>query len=215
MPRYLSYLLIALLVAFIVVVPIQYGAFERSYLRNFHTVKEGVIYRSGQLSRIGLERVLHDYGIRTIITLRDAYDPGEPPPDFDEEEYCRKHDVAYVRISPRHWWTNAGFRPADESVNTYRQVMDDPSNYPVLIHCFAGIHRTGAFCAIYRMEYQHWTNERAIQELRESGYTNLDDEVDILGYLEAYRPSWQKLAAPSQSTVHPAIPASRHKSGQP
>ena len=67
--------------------------------------------------------------------------------------------------------------------------MDNPDNYPVLIHCFAGIHRTGAFCAIYRMEYEGWTNAEAIEELRACGYSNLDDEWDILGYLEQYRRS--------------------------
>ena len=61
--------------------------------------------------------------------------------------------------------------------------MSDPANYPVLVHCFAGIHRTGAYCAIYRMEFDHWTNDRAIDELKAHGYYNLPEEKDILGYL--------------------------------
>ena len=69
--------------------------------------------------------------------------------------------------------------------------MDNPENFPVLIHCFAGIHRTGAFCAIYRMEYEHWTNERAIVEVKANGYNTLEDDWDILTYLERYRPRWR------------------------
>ena len=74
----------------------------------------------------------------------------------------------------------------------FRAVMDDPCNYPVLMHCFAGIHRTGAFCAVYRMEYEHWTNEEALAELRRHGYTHLDDEWDLLEYLENYQPRWKR-----------------------
>ena len=33
-------------------------------------------------------------------------------------------------------------------------------------------------------------NGRAIAEMKACGYSNLDDEWDILGYLEQYRPSW-------------------------
>jgi hypothetical protein len=69
--------------------------------------------------------------------------------------------------------------------------MWDPNNYPVLVHCWAGIHRTGAYCAIYRMEFDHWTNADAIAELKSMGYDTLDKEWDILGYLENYWPSWK------------------------
>ena len=71
-------------------------------------------------------------------------------------------------------------------------LLDDERNYPVLIHCFAGLHRTGAFCAIYRMEYEHWTNDQAIAEMRACGYKDLEDEWDLLGYLESYRPTWKR-----------------------
>ena len=85
--------------------------------------------------------------------------------------------------------------PADKGVSLFRDVMNDPKNYPVLIHCYAGVHRTGAFCAVYRMEYEHWTNAQAIAELRACGYRDLDDEWDLLDYLETYEPTWKRTAA--------------------
>ena len=44
--------------------------------------------------------------------------------------------------------------------------------------------------AVYRMELEHWTNDEALNELRTCGYRNLDDEWDVLSYLECYRPRW-------------------------
>src|SRR5262249_25558408 len=138
------------------------------------------------------KRVLHDYGIRTVITLRDAYNKGEPPPDLAEEEYCLKEEISYVRLSPASWWASDGSVPAEANVRRFLDVMRQQKNYPVLIHCFAGTHRTGAYCALYRMEFQKWSNAEALHELRANGYANLDDEWDLLGYLERYQPAWKK-----------------------
>jgi hypothetical protein len=105
-----------------------------------------------------------------------------------EELFCRDRGINHVRIRPRLWTLSSGAAPADQGVKRFLSVMDDTANYPVLIHCFAGIHRTGSFCAIYRMEYEGWSNARAIAEMKHCGYRNLDDEPDVLGYLSNYRP---------------------------
>ena len=77
-------------------------------------------------------------------------------------------------------------------MQTFLRVMSDPRNYPVLVHCFGGVHRAGAYTALYRMEFERWTNEQALAEMKAMGYTTLDDEWDILGYLEQYVPTWAR-----------------------
>jgi protein tyrosine/serine phosphatase len=175
--------------------PIGYAFHTQTQLRNFRVVCPGVLYRCGQPSLPALKRLIHDYGIRTVVTLRDSYEAGKPPPDLAEEEYCKREGLLHVRISPRNWWGPDGVPPVDEGVRTFLHVMSDPNNHPVLVHCFAGIHRTGAYCAIYRMEFEGWSNERAIEEMKSCGYFNLDEELDILGYLERYQPG--KLSGPA------------------
>jgi protein tyrosine/serine phosphatase len=178
--------------ALIVGGPLGYSRYWDKRMRNFRVVRAGVLYRSGQMSLTGLKQVIREYGIRTVVTLRDAADPRDPPPDWAEEEYCKADDINYCRISPRSWWSPDGSIPAERGVSKFRAVMDDPTNYPVLVHCFAGVHRSGAFCAVYRMEYERWSNADAIAELRAHGYRNLDDEWDLLEYLEKYEPRWQR-----------------------
>jgi protein tyrosine/serine phosphatase len=175
--------------------PVEYARMAEAEMRNFRVFQEGVLYRSGQMTVGGLKQVVHDYGIRTVISLRDAAVPGDAPPDLDEELWCDKEEINYYRLPPRLWWAPAGPAPVEDNVRKFNEIMADPDNYPVLLHCFAGIHRTGAYCAIYRMEHDRWSNAEAIAELRRGGYDNLDDEWDILGYLEEYRPSWQAPAA--------------------
>ena len=176
-----------LVVAGLIGGPVAYAFHHHSQARNFRPVREGVLYRSSQTTLAGLERLVHDYGIRTVVTLRDSYNGG-PPPDAREEEYCRSRDILYVRITPRAWEASEGPPPVDEGVRRFLEVMADPANHPVLVHCCAGIHRTGAYCAIYRMEFEGWSNAAAIAEVKQLGYANFDVEWDIRRYLENYRP---------------------------
>jgi protein tyrosine/serine phosphatase len=157
---------------------------QQAQTRNFRVVRDGVLYRSGQMSTAGLSRIFHDYGIRTVICLRDGRSAAEQA----EEEVCARKGITFIRLPPRNWGDGVGEAPVEENVRKFREVLADPSNYPILVHCFAGTHRTGAYCAIYRMEHEGWSNEQAIAEIKACGYRNLDEEWDILGYLEQYVP---------------------------
>ncbi len=171
------------LTVLIIGAPVGYAYVRQNQLRNLKVVQDNVLYRSGQLTLSGLKQTIHDLGIKTVITLR----PGDIGPDLDEENYCHSQEISYYRIAPQRWWANGGAIPAEEGVKTFIKVMDDPANFPVLIHCMRGVHRTGAFCAVYRMEYQGWSNAKAIEELRTCGYKELEDEFDILSFLETYK----------------------------
>ena len=73
---------------------------------------------------------------------------------------------------------------------TILQVLDT-SEYPLLIHCKAGLHRTGVMTAVYRMEYEGWSPALAIQELKANGFGEFacDTSNDYLvQYIQAYRP---------------------------
>jgi tyrosine-protein phosphatase SIW14 len=186
MPRSLQLAFSLVVVMLLVGGPLEYRREHERHFRNFRVVHEGVLYRSAQLDLDGLKRIVHDYGIKTIVSLRE----GDAAEDQQEAEWAARVSINHVRIPPRLWSPDPdGTVAATEGLATFRQVIDDPANHPVLIHCFAGIHRTGTFCAVYRMDYQKWSNCQAIAELRSMGYATLDDDLDVLGFLERYRPA--------------------------
>ncbi len=191
MSRNLQIVAAIALVAFLVGAPLYYAQYRRTDMRNFRIVKDGVLYRSGQMTQAGLKRVIHDYGIKSVVTLRYADNPGETPPDQAEEDFCRSQGIRYFRVKPRRFYSEKGGDgvPADIGVEKFVNIMADPDNHPVLLHCFAGVHRTGTYVAIYRMEFEGWSNDRALQELRDLGYDNLYKEWDVRGYLEQYKPT--------------------------
>jgi protein tyrosine/serine phosphatase len=186
MARKIQVALGTLVVVVLIAGPVGFAFHEQAQTRHFRVVRPGVLYRSGQMTRDGLKRIVNDYGIKTVISLRD----GTTAADQAEEEFCQNMEINFIRIMPNQWGDVGGSVPVEKGVQTFRATLNDPRNYPVLVHCFAGIHRTGAYCAIYRMEFEHWTNAQAIAEMKSCGYGNLEEELDILGYLEQYRPTW-------------------------
>jgi protein tyrosine phosphatase (PTP) superfamily phosphohydrolase (DUF442 family) len=186
--QWISGILLALL---LVAGPIAWSKYRKEQFRNFRTVEAGVLYRSGQLNLAGLQRVIHDHGIKTVVTLRAAKDPAEPQPDADEQVYCGNQEMKYHRLP---FWRADGWAPDEANVARFVAIMDDPTNHPVLVHCFAGKHRTGTFVAVWRMEKQRWSNAEAIAELKANGYDHLQAHEDVDGFLKSYVPSWQRAA---------------------
>ncbi len=203
MYRIVRGLLIILFAAVLIGAPYQYHRFVQSRYRNFRIVTPEVLYRSGQLNPAGLKQIIHDYGIRTVITLREDDGVG-PDPNQWEEAYCRNHALAYARILPRNWWIEDGRPPAEEPVADFLEVLRDPKRYPrpILLHCFAGIHRTGAFAAIYRMEFERWSPDEAIDEMKRCGYQakELAVDWDLESFLRLYQPEWRRYLAPGEHT---------------
>jgi tyrosine-protein phosphatase SIW14 len=171
--------------------PIVYRSQSGVKYRNFRVVKPGVLYRSGQMTPAGFDRVFREFGIRTVITLRDTRDDGREPNDEEELALCERYGIRPHRFPKADWSPDkyTGVVTAEENVERFLAILADPATeYPILIHCFAGIHRTGPYCAIYRMEYDGWTSAEAIDEMWEAGNARTTFADNLLTYLERYTP---------------------------
>jgi tyrosine-protein phosphatase SIW14 len=189
MIRRLRPLLVVLLCAIVGGIPGYYGPWREGRYRNFRVVEDGVLYRSGQLPPDVLARVLREYHIRTVVSLRDELYTNGTPRDLEEQRYCEANDIRHIRISPEAWSSPDGSVPAAKGVQEFLHIMDERERLkPILVHCFAGIHRTGAHVAVYRMEYHHWAADEAIAEMIAVQPRRAHFEQDLLGYIRGYRP---------------------------
>jgi tyrosine-protein phosphatase SIW14 len=160
-----------------------YALLRSGRLRNFGVVREGVLFRSGQLSPAGLERV------RTVVSLRPVRD-ADSNPDTWEADVCPAMGARHARAGLR----GEGDAGLDRMVEGFLAVMDDAANYPVLVHCLAGRDRSGVACAVYRMEFDRWPAGRAAAEMGEYGFDPGKDAAakGFEGFVLQYRPRWQR-----------------------
>ena len=64
-------------------------------------------------------------------------------------------------------------------------------SYPVLIHCNAGLNRTGVMVAVYRMEYQGWSRAEAFRDTLDNGFGRTQGTAAndyIKQYILTYQP---------------------------
>jgi tyrosine-protein phosphatase SIW14 len=167
-------------------VPVAYASHRMTTWRHYRVVDEGRLYRSGQLTPQVLDRVIHDQGIRTVVCLRALSRAGDTTPENAEEHWCAGRGVRYVRLDPAPWGTPA----SQANLEAFLRVTDDPAAGPVLVHCFAGLHRTGVYCAVYRMERQGWSNAEAVAEMYAVGY--FQEDPTALDFLRTYVPDHRR-----------------------
>jgi hypothetical protein len=193
--------LVGLLVVIVGLVPVVCYRSTYTYGKRLREVDPGRVYRCGQLTVEGFADTIRRLGIRTVLNLQDDY----PDPDIwqgfwdrrtiKESEMCRRLGVHYVLIEPD--LVSRRRVPAERpaAIDRFLEVMDDESSFPVLIHCKAGLHRTGLLSAVYRMEYQGWTVYEAYHELKAHGFgdwasTSANDYVKQ--YVLTYHPGQRR-----------------------
>lgn len=177
-----------------------------NHAKRLRTVEPGRFYRSGQLTAEGFADAVRRFGIRTIVNVQeDVTDPVIWRSWLDrrtvrESEVCKELGIRYVQLSPDLLPAGSDPKAQPLVLEPFLELLDREEVYPVLIHCKAGLHRTGLLAAVYRMEYNGWSRLEAFRELRAHGFgdwksTSLNPYVDQ--YLMRYqpRPPRSRLAA--------------------
>lgn len=191
----------AILVGVIVVAPMVYFREVYDTNKRLRVVDPGRFYRSGQMTADGFADAVQRYRIRTILNVQDEF----PDPDIDlsfwsrrtikETDLCRQLGVRYVHLKPTLLPRRLIPEHRPPAIEEFLKILDDECNYPILIHCHAGLHRTGLLTAIYRMEQQGWTRDEAFLDMKGQGFgawvcTSANDYVKQ--YLLTYRPGVRK-----------------------
>lgn len=121
-------------------------------LSNFYRVSDE-LYRSKQPDDEAMEQ-LKAMGIRSVLNLREFHsDSGE----------AKNTGIVLYRVA-----MNAG----EINDALVEKALDDIASAPkpILVHCWHGSDRTGAIVAMYRMVFQDWPRERAIDEFLNGGF---------------------------------------------
>ncbi|WP_206743181.1 dual specificity protein phosphatase family protein, partial [Chryseobacterium sp. Leaf394] len=154
---------------------------------NLVTISENRVYNSGAIPPDQLGDFVDDHKIKTIVDLRDGLIQTELNPE--NKNQVNAEEFAANKIAGINYYNLPTDQiPADSTVQKFLKIMDDPKNYPVLIHCHHGVGRSRLFSSIYRIEYENFTNEDARENARlfwEFG-TNFSKNSEKGAYLMNY-----------------------------
>jgi protein tyrosine/serine phosphatase len=196
-PRQLRWAFGLAIAALVLAAPVVFYRATYNHGRRLREVEPGVLYRSGALTVDGFRDAVARLGIKTIVNLQDEFpDPALRNSYLDtstssEVEMCKALGVRYVFIAPDLISRKKVGAEQPHAIEEFLAVMDDPKNYPVLIHCKAGLHRTGCMVAVYRMEYQGWSAAAALREAKSNGFGEWAGSAVndyITQYITTYQP---------------------------
>jgi protein tyrosine/serine phosphatase len=120
---------------------------------NFRVIAPG-LYRSSYPQYAHFEK-LQDLELKTIVTLVSHV-------PIEYANFISSNGINHHHI-PIHPNKEDQPHTDPETVDKVLSVMLDPANYPMLIHCNKGKHRTGCMTACFR-KVTGWTDEACIEE---------------------------------------------------
>ena len=125
---------------------------ENIALENMYQIDTD-IYRAEQPDAKGFAE-LEKFGIKEVLNLRSWHN--------DNDEAQGTNLILHRVKMSAHNINNDGV------INALRIIKNRKG--PIVLHCRHGSDRTGVITAMYRIVYQGWSREEAIEELKNGGY---------------------------------------------
>ncbi len=121
-------------------------------LKNLYKVNDS-IYRCEQPDSLGFE-ILNKMGVMSVLNLRTTHKDNKLKHKLPIQLYNVKMSAEQITD--------------DDIIRALWILKNSPK--PIVVHCAHGSDRTGAVLAMYRIVFQNWTKEQAINEMKKGGY---------------------------------------------
>src|SRR5688500_5361350 len=109
-------------------------------------------FRGGQ-PKEGDYKALAELGVNTVVDLRND------PTDY-EKPTAEALGMKYINIP----MDDAEY-PSDATIARFLEVINDPANGKMFVHCKGGKHRAGVTGAVYRFTKDGWNYDQAYDEM--------------------------------------------------
>jgi tyrosine-protein phosphatase SIW14 len=116
-------------------------------------------------------------GIKTVIDLQADGDSGE-------QRFVEAAGMKFYRFP-----MTTHVPPTQQQLAKFLEIVNDPAQQPVYVHCKGGRHRTGVMTAVYRMEQDGWNAERAFSEMKNYKFGADFLHPEFKRFVYGYRPA--------------------------
>jgi len=135
--------------------------YDMNFNHNFETITENKVYKSGVIPPDEMADYINKYHIKSVMDLRfpgtgDDVNNPEIPAELTAEK------AAISKIKGVNYFNNGSDQvPNQKNLDYFFKIMDNPDNYPVLLHCYHGVGRAEMYSALYRIEYENMDHDEA------------------------------------------------------
>lgn len=150
------------------------AALSRIHIGNFGKVND--TYFRGAQPKGSDYRDLATAGVKTVIDL-------QVDGPSNEAGIVTATGMKFFRIG-----MTTSRPPTDAQVAQFFEIVNNPANQPVYVHCAGGRHRTGTMTALYRMTFNGWNAAQAYNEMKQYHFEGLIDHPVLRNYVYAYHP---------------------------
>lgn len=165
-------------------------ALESCKVKNFGQVTD--LYFRGAQPKPEEFSQLAALGVKTVIDLRD------------ETERFAKSKAEAAGLNYINLPMSDTKYPEQVTIQRFLDLVKDPSNFPIFVHCRGGRHRTGALTAVYRMTFQGWDIEKAYDEMKDYDFYTRWGHKAMKTFVFDY---WTKLQTQRKEAAAQTLPA--------
>jgi protein tyrosine/serine phosphatase len=166
--------------------PVATVNLSRIRIDNFGQINAN--YYRGEQPEGGDYADLAAIGIKTVIDL-------QADGDSNESRLVESSGMKFYRIP-----MTTHVPPTAQQLASFLQIVNDPAQQPVYVHCKGGKHRTGVMTAVFRMEQDGWNAERAFSEMKRYKFGADFLHAEFKRFVYAYRPIRTVVAAAASAT---------------
>lgn len=135
------------------------------------THEKGRLYRSAWVEPDVISELVDKYRLRTVVNLCN---PGE----MGEDRWVAERAAVF----------NAGAKlielpmpvsvdPNVDGIDDHLEIMSNPDNYPMLVHCQHGFTRTAKFLTMYDIAFRNMSAKQAVEQQPLFSYEQMDVHV--------------------------------------
>lgn len=137
---------------------------NRKRYNHFEVHDTGLVYRSAWLEADVFAELISRYQIRSIVNLCNPDEMGRQRCVAERSAVEGSGAVLYDVTMPNT------IDPADPQVARLVEILANPNNYPLLVHCQHGVTRTAKFLAMYDILYRHLSADESLARMPVFGH---------------------------------------------
>jgi hypothetical protein len=118
---------------------------------------QGMVYRSAWLEPDVFREIIERHQIRTVLNLCEPNELGEQR-CIDQRAAVRGSGARLIEMP----MPAATIDPADPAIGPFVELLGDPTNYPLLVHCQHGVTRTAKVLTMYDILYRGKTADESL-----------------------------------------------------